>query len=116
MVLKQCVVVLVLMCSAALVHSGCQSEPAPELPDLETALHSDMLRAMDAVKRYIAKQEAYLNCVDSVQEYNSTVKEMHRVANRFNSLTRRYKARREAVNMFTDLAMISVDHWHLVEQ
>lgn len=108
--IKQIMIMLLVFQMAGLVHANCRAAAEPEFPDPETALHIDMLKAQDAVKLYIAKQETYLSCIDNAIQYNRVVEEMHRVADKFNSLARRYKVRRESLGMYTDLALISVKY------
>ncbi len=73
--------------------AACISNDAPALPDPETAVLAQMVKAQNEVKSYIKSQEAYLSCTKSGLRYDRASKEMKRVANDFISITRAYKAR-----------------------
>lgn len=77
----------------------------PELPDPDTAVMSDMLRAQEAVKQYLARQEKYLSCVGNSFKHDAAVVKMHELADRYNNLARRYKSRLESLDMVIDLAL-----------
>ena len=73
--------------------AACTSHEAPALPDPETAVLAQMVKAQNEVKNYIKSQEAYLSCTKSGLRYDRAFKEMKRVASDFNSITKAYKAR-----------------------
>lgn len=74
-------------------YAACTSHEAPALPDPETAVLAQMVKAQNEVKNYIKSQEAYLSCTKSGLRYDRAMKEMQKVASSFNNITRAYKAR-----------------------
>jgi hypothetical protein len=79
----------------------------PELPNPDVAVMSDILRAQQAVKQYLARQEKYLSCLgDDSFRHDAAVDKMHEVANSYNNMARRYKSRMESMNMVVDLALL----------
>ncbi len=88
--------------------SGCEEPVIPEIPNPDLAGEAEMLRAQRAVQRYLSLQEDYLHCVRyDIRRHNRAVERMHEVANDYNSTARRYKARMEARNMITELALVA---------
>lgn len=80
----------------------------PGLPNPDLAGEAEMLRAQLEVKRYIALQEDFLDCVRNTRMHNQAVERMHEVANKYNSTARRYKARMQSMNMITELAYLEL--------
>jgi hypothetical protein len=84
---------------ATLLASGsvfaCEKPPIPELPDPNTAVTAQMVKAKNEIKAFIASAEAYLACVEDgdTSAYNSMVEEMQAAADSFNTIVRKYKTR-----------------------
>ena len=98
---------LLLLSISSTSHSACIEDVVPELPNPDIAVMSDILRAQEAVKQYIARQEKYLSCVgDDSFRHDAVVDKMHEVANSYNNMARRYKTRMESMNMVVDLALL----------
>lgn len=97
---------LLLLSISSSVYSACSEAAVPELPNPDTAVMSDILRAQDAVKQYLARQERYLTCVGDNFRHDAVVDKMHEVANSYNNMARRYKSRMESMNMVVDLALL----------
>ena len=97
---------LLLLSISSNLYADCIEAVVPELPNPDTAVMSDMLRAQDAVKQYIARQEKYLSCVGYGFRHDAVVDKMHEVANSYNNMARRYKSRMESMNMVVDLALV----------
>ncbi|UCG72220.1 MAG: hypothetical protein JSV45_13370 [Chromatiales bacterium] len=89
--------------------AACVSPVEVKVPDGSQASMDEMLAAQTAVKSYMADMEDYLKCLDDesasqsdtqteeqkvahVQQHNSAVDAMERVANSFNEQIRAYKA------------------------
>ncbi len=72
---------------------ACTKPEAPVLPDADTAVTAQMIKAKNEVKAYMANAQAYLECVKSTREHNAMVDEMQKLADSFNSIVRDYKAR-----------------------
>jgi hypothetical protein len=99
-------VLLLLLSISSSSHSACIEAAVPELPNPDVAVMSDILRAQDAVRQYIARQEKYLSCVGDNLRHDAVVDKMHEVANSYNNMARRYKSRMESMNMVVDLALL----------
>lgn len=98
---------LLLLSISSTSHSACIEAVIPALPNPDNAVMSDILRAQDAVKQYIARQEKFLSCVgDNSFRHDAIVDKMHEVANSYNNMARRYKSRMESMNMVVDLALL----------
>jgi len=74
---------------------ACDKPAAPVLPDPDTAVTAQMVKAKNEIKAFIATAEAYLACVESgdTTAYNSMVEEMQAAADDFNKIVRKYKSR-----------------------
>ena len=73
--------------------AGCSKPAAPNLPDPDTAVTPEMVKAKREVKAYLAAAEKYLECVKITSKHNAMVDEMQEVADGFNAAVRAYKAR-----------------------
>lgn len=93
---------------STLAFAECIEAEAPGIPNPDLAGEAEMLRAQREVKRYLALQEQFLDCVRNVRHHNQAVERMHEVANKYNSTARRYKARMQSMNMFTELALLEI--------
>jgi len=95
--------------SATSGFAACVSPVEVSVPNGSQASQEEMLTAQQAVKSYMAEMEDYLKCLDDesatmgdtendeqrnahVQQHNSAVDAMERVANGFNEQIRAYKA------------------------
>ncbi len=72
---------------------ACDKPAKPELPDPETAVTPQMVKAKNDVKAFLANAEAYLKCNISTAQHNKMVDDMHEVADSFNAIVRAYKTR-----------------------
>ena len=76
---------------------ACDKPNAPELPDPSTAVTPQMIKAKNEVNAYLEAAKAYLDCVGSnASRHNAMVSEMEKVADKFNTAVREYKARMSA--------------------
>lgn len=73
--------------------AACERPAPPALPNADTAVTAEMVKAQNEVKDYVAKAEAYLSCVDGKRSQNEMIAEMEKVAAEFNAVVRAYKAR-----------------------
>jgi hypothetical protein len=96
---------LLLLFIASPAYSACIEAAVPKLPDPDTAMMSDIIRAQNAVKQYLARQEKYLSCVGSTNKHDAAVDKMHEIAEQYNTMSRRYKSRQESMDMIVDLAL-----------
>ncbi len=76
-----------------LAVAACDRPAAPDLPDPESAVTPQMIKAKNDVKSYLGSAEAYLKCNISTKQHNGMVDEMKKVADNFNKIVRSYKAR-----------------------
>lgn len=89
---KTAIAVLVFTGSAACY--SCGDKPGkPGLPDPETAVTPQMIKAKNDVQAYIAAAEDYLSCGLPAKQHNDMVDEMKKVADEFNGIIRAFKAR-----------------------
>ncbi len=90
--------------------ADCVRPPAPSVPDGATASKEEMISANQAVKKFVAETEAYIECVNTeeaavpeeevtpemresyVTRHNAAVDAMQGVAEQFNGAIRAYKA------------------------
>ena len=79
--------------SANFAIAACDKPGKPELPDPETAVTPQMIKAKNDVKAYLADAEKYLKCNLSNKQHNAMVDDMKGVADDFNVIVRSYKAR-----------------------
>ena len=75
------------------VYADCQRPSAPDIPDPNSAVTAQMVKAQKDVKAFIAEAEIYLKCVRRSTDHNEMVDEMETVANHFNQTIRAYKQR-----------------------
>lgn len=72
---------------------ACDKPNKPELPDPNSAVTPQMIKAKNDVKAYLAAAENYLKCNISTKQHNNMVDDMKAVADAFNVIVRAYKAR-----------------------
>jgi hypothetical protein len=72
---------------------ACTKPTAPSLPDANTAVTAQMVKAKNEVKAYMTQAEAYLECAADTQSHNLVVDEMQKTADAFNAAVRAYKTR-----------------------
>lgn len=77
----------------AMGASACDKPSAPVLPDPNSAVTPQMVKAKNEVQEYITKAEAYLSCVNDASKHNAMVDEMKKVADTFNGAIRVFKER-----------------------
>ena len=89
---KLCIVVL-MASIGQFAAAACMAPAEPALPNAETAVLAEMVKAAKDVKAFIAEANKYLGCVQSTQAHDKMVDRMHVVADDFNGLTTMFKAR-----------------------
>lgn len=72
---------------------ACSKPSAPELPDPETAVTPQMVKAQNDMKAYLEAANAFLKCNRNTSQHNAMVDEMESHASKFNGIVRAYKAR-----------------------
>jgi hypothetical protein len=93
--MKKCVSVAVLWAAFAVpAFAGCDKPSAPAaIPDGKSAAMDDMMAAKKAVDTFKKDMEEYLSCEKNTSKAESAQAELERVANRFNSEVRAFKAK-----------------------
>ena len=81
--------------ASSTAFAACEKPAIPVLPDPETAVTAQMIKAKNEIKSFIAMAEAYLACIEEadVESYNLMVEEMQKAAEDFNGIVRKYKTR-----------------------
>lgn len=73
---------------------ACDKPTAPDLPDPQTAVTAQMIKAKNDVKAYIDAANGYIDCVQgNASRHNAMISEMETIAERFNASVRAYKSR-----------------------
>ena len=72
---------------------ACSAPDKPELPDPDTAVTPQMIKAKNDVNAYLSAATAFLECNKTTRKHNDMVNEMNDVADEFNGIIRAYKAR-----------------------
>src|SRR5882762_9936369 len=79
---------------------GCPGPNAPtNFPEPSTATEQDILAAQESVKQYLSDMESALKCLDGQhndQAHNTAVDDMQKIATKFNTVLRAYRARQKA--------------------
>jgi hypothetical protein len=91
---------------AANAFAACREAVMPELPNSDLASEYEMQIARLAVDEYLADQELYLACVSNVRLHNQAVDRMRHVANQYNRSAKRFKARMQSMDMYTELVLL----------
>lgn len=87
---------LMTLLTVAVTHqaaAACKAPVEPTLPNVDTAVLAEMVKAAKDVKQYLADGNKYLGCVRSDSEHDRTVERMRLLADNFNELTTTFKAR-----------------------
>lgn len=64
------------------------------MPDPDTAVTAQMIKAKNEMKAFIYAAEGYLECVEKdAAKHNQMVDEMQAAADTFNQIVRKYKSR-----------------------
>ncbi len=91
-------VLLLTFCSASLfsgMAAACSKPDAkPEIPDAETVVTAQMVKANNEMKAYIKAMEDYIACARlSRAEERREVDDLKKTAEEFNAVVRAFKAR-----------------------
>ncbi|WP_019531024.1 hypothetical protein [Dasania marina] len=105
--LQKLMIILLASLLATPAWAACREAQIPYLPNPDMADMGEMLEAQAAVKSYIQRQQLFLDCRRDSLRHNRAVDRMHEIAKEFNKITRRFKAKRQSEDMFTELALIS---------
>ena len=88
-------------------NAACEKPVAPSLPDANSAVTAEMVKAKREVTQFLTDAQSYLDCIGIpaendqsevalaiVASYNQMVGVIHTVGDGFNSVVRSYKARK----------------------
>ncbi|MGB6307442.1 MAG: hypothetical protein WBF89_06575 [Steroidobacteraceae bacterium] len=88
------------LCATVAMADSCHGPNAPaSFPEPATATEQDILAAQQSVKQYLSDMETTLKCFDAAHNdnaHNTAVDDMQKVATKFNTVLRAYKARQKA--------------------
>jgi hypothetical protein len=90
--IKVTAIVLSTVLFSGMTHA-CSKPEAPVLPDAETAVTAQMVKAKNDVQAYLAAANTYLECAKNDKAHNRMVKAMKKVGDDFNGAVRSYKER-----------------------
>jgi hypothetical protein len=102
------IISFVLTFTAVSAWSDCEEPLVPALPNPDLAGENEMRRAQLAVKHYLSEQQAFLACVGNDRRHNEAVDRMHELAQKYNKMARRYNARMQSLDMYTELALLEI--------
>jgi hypothetical protein len=72
---------------------ACEKPQAPEMPNPQTAVTPQMIKAKRDFQSYLAEAKTYLKCVGDDRSHNAMVDEMKTKAAAFNHIMGEYKKR-----------------------
>jgi hypothetical protein len=81
-----------LLLGAAHTHA-CNEPTPPAIPDPNTAVLAEMVKAQKDVKKFIAAGDSYLKCQKNDTKYNSMVSLMQSTGDNFNKAIKAFKAK-----------------------
>ncbi len=93
MKLKTRLLPALVLATIAPLSLACSKPSAPALPDPQTAVTPQMVKAKNDIKEFLSNAESYLKCNITTNQHNAMVDEMKSVADDFNEIIRAYKAR-----------------------
>lgn len=88
-------ILLAVALTSTRLQANCDAPEAPELPDPQTAVLAEMVKAQKDMKKYIAAGEEYLGCAKSDRLHDIMVDEMKTKGDDFNARIREFKARKQ---------------------
>ena len=91
--LKKMLAVSLLCLGSSTAAIACTEPQAPLLPDPESAVTPQMVKAKNDVKVFLSEAEAFLDCNKSSKKHNKMVDQMNDIANQFNEIVRAYKSK-----------------------
>lgn len=77
----------------SLSSAECVKPAPPSLPNPDEAVTPEMVKANNEVKAFMTAANDYLQCIDDAAKHNEMVAEMEKLAEHFNGIIRKYKAR-----------------------
>lgn len=78
---------------SGVTYAGCDAPELPNIPDAETTVTAEMVKARNDVKQFMADAESYLSCERNSMKHDRMVSRMESVAADFNDVIRAFKER-----------------------
>jgi hypothetical protein len=73
--------------------AACEEPSPPELPNAQTAVIAEMVKAKKDVKKYMDAAKEYTACTRNDMRHDRVVDSMNDIAKQFNELVQAYKER-----------------------
>jgi len=89
--IRQLCISFLVLCSPAVF--ACAAPSPPAIPDPNSAVLAEMVKAQKDVKKFLADAEGYLGCEKDSGKYNSMVDAMKTTGDEFNTAIRAFKAK-----------------------
>ena len=90
--------IAVLVGSLSSMSFACTKPEKPVLPDVDSAVLAQMVKAQKEVKKYLKTAEAYLECEKNDSRHDRMVSEMKSIGSSFNKLVKNYKAKAQSTS------------------
>ena len=81
----------------AQTSKACEAPTEPSIPNADTAVTAEMVKAQNDVKQYMTDAQNYLQCVRNDTQHNRMVSRMEEIAAEFNQTVRAFKERMSKV-------------------
>ena len=72
---------------------ACERPSSPNMPDLDSATHAEVMLASKQVKQFLKASNEYMGCTRSNKRYKKMADEMNEMIYQYNELAFTYKAR-----------------------
>ncbi|MGH1470539.1 MAG: hypothetical protein ACRBCS_05060 [Cellvibrionaceae bacterium] len=89
---KILIIVMTLIFSDA-AYSTCTAPEPPTIPNPETTVTAEMVKAQNDVKAFLSAAESFLKCTKNSTRHNKMVDKMKDVGDSFNKTVKAYKTR-----------------------
>ncbi len=93
---KKVIIFVFLFGVADTLCAKCHRPEVPALPDGETAVLAQMVKAKKEVSKYMTSAKAYLACASNSRQHDKVVDKMRTIAKDYNDLAKAYKKRVKA--------------------
>ncbi|MGI1679696.1 MAG: hypothetical protein K6L75_13230 [Cellvibrionaceae bacterium] len=74
-------------------YATCKAPEPPVIPDPETTVTAEMVKAQNDVKAFLSAAERFLKCTKSTSRHNQMVDKMKNIGDDFNNTVKAYKTR-----------------------
>ncbi len=84
---------ILISCAVSTRVLACTAPTPPTMPDVDSAVLAEMVKTQNAVKKFLAAGDNYLDCEKNDTAHNQMVDLMHDVGEDFNQLIKDFKAK-----------------------